>query len=96
MINKISIYNFINSIKSLVLFYSGWIILHYICSHLYIFFCVPNTWCGILVSPFMTMTPHCTAFRWVIYEAGNIFYTMWIAIGSWIISNLLSRRQINN
>ena len=90
MIDKVAIYNFLTSIKPLILFYSGWIFLHYICSQLYVYYCVPNTWYGIFISPFMTMAPHCTAFRWVIYEAGNILYSMWIGIGTWTVSNLLT------
>jgi hypothetical protein len=76
--------------KHLLLFYLSWIFIHYVCSQLYIYFCTPCTWYGIFMSPFLAMTPQCTAFRWIIYEAGNVLYAMWLAIGSWTIANLLT------
>ena len=79
-------------IKSLVLFYFSWIAIHYICSQLYIYYCVPFTWYGIFVSPFLSLSPHWNAVRWIIYEAGNILYGMWIAIGSWTVANLLTQK----
>ena len=80
----------ITKIKPLILFYSSWICIHYTCSQLYIYYCVPSNFLGIFISPIVSMTPHCTAFRWVIYEAGNIFYGMWIALGAWIVVNILT------
>lgn len=79
-------------IKSLVIFYFAWIAIHYICSQLYIYYCVPYTWYGIFASPFLSLTPHCNAFRWIIYEAGNVLYGMWIAIGSWTVANVLTHK----
>ena len=76
-------------IKPLILFYLSWIFIHYVCSQLYIYYCVPANLFGIFISPFLSMTPYCTAFRWVIYEAGNIFYGMWISLGAWMAANLL-------
>ena len=80
----------LNNMRPLLLFYLSWIFLHYLCSNLYIYFCISNSIMGIFLSPFLSMAPHCTAFRWVIHESGNIFYTMWISIGAWIASNLLT------
>lgn len=77
------------TLKPIILFYLSWIFIHYICSQLYIYYCVPANFFGIFISPILSMTPHCTAFRWVIYEAGNIFYGMWIALGTWMATNLL-------
>ena len=82
----------IDKIKPLILFYSSWIFIHYICSQLYIYFCVPANIIGIFISPFMSMTPHCSAFRWIIYESGNIFYGMWFALGTWIVVNILTNK----
>lgn len=98
MIYSISmmIYNFILTYKSLFIFYFSWIFVHYISAQLYIHYCVPNNWYGIIVSPFLSMAPHCKAFRWVIHEAGTIFCTMWIAIGSWVIANILTNPKNNN
>jgi len=87
------IINFLDNIKSIILFYFSWIFIHYTCAHLYIYYCTPTTWYGIFISPFLSITPHCNAFRWVIYEAGNVLYGMWIAIGSWSVANLLTYKS---
>jgi hypothetical protein len=47
---------------------------------------------GIFASPFLSLTPHCNAFRWIIYEAGNVLYGMWMAIGSWTVANVLTHK----
>jgi hypothetical protein len=41
---------------------------------------------------FYFVTPHCNAFRWIIYEAGNVLYGMWMAIGSWTVANVLTHK----
>ena len=86
------IFNFMTVMKPLILFYSGWVIIHYVSSQLYNHFCAPNVWYGIFISPFLSVTPHCNAFRWIITEAGNVFNAMWVGIGSWIITNLLTKK----
>jgi hypothetical protein len=84
------IITFLNNIKSIILFYFSWIFIHYTCAHLYIYYCTPTNWYGFVLSPFLSITPHCNAFRWVIYEAGNVLYGMWIAIGSWTVAKVLT------
>jgi hypothetical protein len=69
--------------------YLLWIFLHYIASHLYVKFCVPNTVIGFFMSPFMTATPHCQGLRWIVYNAANMINNMWIILGAWICSTLL-------
>jgi len=69
--------------------YLTWIILHYFASHLYIKFCVPASFLGFVVSPFLTTTPHCQGLRWIIYNGANTINNMWVIIGTWISSNLL-------
>ena len=86
---------FINNIKPLFLFYLGWIFLHYICSQFYIYYCVPSSLYGMFISPFLSMTPHCAGFRWVIFESGNIFYAMWTTIGAWVMVNILTIKHSN-
>lgn len=70
--------------------YILWIILHYVASHLYIKFCVPGNFMGFLLSPFMTSTPHCQGLRWIVYNAANIINNMWVMIGVWICSTILT------
>ena len=76
--------------------YLLWIILHYLASHLYIKLCVPNTFVGFLMSPFMTATPHCQGLRWIVYNAANIINNMWIILGAWICSTLLVINKDSN
>jgi len=68
--------------------YLLWIILHYIASHLYVKYCVPNSLFGFIISPFMVSTRHCMAIRWIIYHGANSIDTMWIILGTWITSKL--------
>jgi hypothetical protein len=69
--------------------YIVWIFLHYIASHLYIKFCVPTTFAGFIMSPFMAATPHCQGLRWVVYNAANMINNMWVILGTWICSTIL-------
>ena len=68
--------------------YLMWITAHYISSHLYIKFCVPDTLIGFLISPFMTATPHCQGLRWIIYNGASMVNNMWIAFGTWVCSTI--------
>ena len=86
------IINRINDLKPILTFYFGWIFIHYICSHLYVYYCTPSTWYGLFISPFLSVAPHCITFRWVIQEGGNIIYSMWISLGTWFISNMLLKK----
>lgn len=69
--------------------YLLWIVLHYIASHLYVNFCVPKTFFGFILSPFMTATPHCQGLRWIVFNSANMINNMWIILGTWICSTLL-------
>lgn len=73
--------------------YILWIILHFFASYLYTKLCVPTTFVGLLMSPFLTATPHCQGLRWVIYNGANIINNMWLVIGTWICANIMG---INN
>ena len=83
------LYSTIKIGSSLYGIYLIWILLHYFAAHLYIEYCVPKTWTGLLISPFLTATPHCQGLRWVIYNGGNQINQMWIMIGSWICVKLV-------
>ena len=69
--------------------YLMWIFLHFFASQLYIKFCVPYTFWGLITSPFLTASPHCQGLRWVVYNGANIINNMWVFIGSWICSYIL-------
>ena len=86
-------YNF--AINSCVIFfkvssvYLLWILLHYSASHLYVQLCVPKTVVGFLMSPFMTLAPHCQGLRWLVYNAASFINNMWVILGTWMCSNIL-------
>jgi hypothetical protein len=69
--------------------YIVWICLHYVSSYLYIQLCVPYSWVGFFASPFLITSPHCKAFRWMIYTGASIIENMWLLLGIWICSNIL-------
>ena len=69
--------------------YLLWIFLHFCASYLYTKLCVPTTFVGLLMSPFLTATPHCQGLRWVIYNGANIINNMWIVVGSWLCANIM-------
>ena len=66
-----------------------WILLHFIASHLYSKLCVPLTFTGFLMSPFISPAPHCVALRWAIYNGGNVIIHMWTLLASLFISYLI-------
>ena len=76
--------------------YLFWIGLHYGASHLYIHFCVPSNFFGLLISPFMTASPHCQGLRWIIYTGANTINNMWVILGTWLCSYLLSLKTNND
>lgn len=76
--------------------YLVWIILHFGASHLYIKFCVPSTFTGFIISPFMTASPHCQGLRWIIYNGANTINNMWVILGTWFCSYLIQLRGNND
>ena len=69
--------------------YLIWICLHFIASQLYIYYCVPKTLYGFIMSPLMIPAPHCQGLRWVVYNSANIITNMWVILGTWVCSVLL-------
>jgi hypothetical protein len=68
--------------------YFIWIIIYFIASHLHVYYCVPATIYGFIMSPFMITSQHCQALRWIIYHGGNNIVTMWIIFATWIMQYL--------
>lgn len=81
----VTMFKIVLRIVSVFLF---WITIHYMCSYLYIYLCVPNTFTGFVLSPFMTMSPHCQCLRWIIYNGGLIINAMWIMLGNWLLQKV--------
>lgn len=82
-------YKVINITISLYGIYFVWTMLHFFASHLYIKLCVPLSFMGFIISPFMTATPHCQGLRWIIFNGANMIHNMWLIVGSWMASVLL-------
>lgn len=79
-----------NPVFKLALLYLICIISHYASSHLYTTYCVEASWTGFMLSPLMTMSPHCQALRWVIYNGGYNINIMWFILGNWFLSRIRS------
>lgn len=77
-------------------FYFIWILLHYFASHLYVKLCVPNTFFGFIISPFLITTPYCIGLRWLIQTGATSINNMWIIFGTWICSNILNMNTNTN
>lgn len=78
-----------NKYFHLVMMYLLWITLHYVATHLYSYLCVPLTFYGFVMAPFMVPTPHCQALRWTIYNGGATIANMWILFGAWLIKYIV-------
>jgi hypothetical protein len=69
--------------------YFFWIVVHYVCAHMYAYWCAPFSFIGFILSPFFVPAPHCQAFRWVIVNSSNSIITMWITLGSWCVKKII-------
>ncbi len=80
----ISIFNKLKPIIEITIVYLLWIILHFIIGNLYSTYCVEYSFYGFITSPFVSITPHCKAFRWIIYNSGMVIENMWIYIATYL------------
>jgi hypothetical protein len=87
-----SIFNYINySVIKIIMIYIVYILSHTLSSNIYIYYCTPFTWKGILLSPIMIVSPHCKTMLWIINHTSYNIETMWILIGTFICSNIISK-----
>ena len=82
------IYDILKVFLNVSKFYLCWIIIHYIASQLYIQLCTPWTFYGFVLSPFLTLTPHCQGLRWIVYNGAGVINNMWFIFGSWLCANV--------
>ena len=61
--------------------YLLWIVIHYLSSNAYVYFCTPQTVWGVLQSPFMVITPQCYTIDWIQRKSRDITHNMWMIIG---------------
>ena len=91
--------NFLYKTIKIIIKISGvyllWIFLHFVASYLYTKLCVPTTFFGLLMSPFLTATPHCQGLRWIIYNGANVINNMWLIVGTWLCAYVM-RLESNN
>jgi len=84
LINNVRPYlEFINAAVGL---YFLWVVIHFVAAQLYVYYCVPLTFMGFIMSPLMVAAPHCSAFRWCIINGANNISTMWVVFGTWLAS----------
>ena len=79
----------LDNVPYIVLTYIFWTLLHYICAHLYIQFCVGNSLWGLLTSPLYSSAPHCQALSWTIYTLSQKFIAMWPLLATYLLSRCL-------
>ena len=70
--------------------YLFWIMLHYFSTQMYVYYCAPHGLYGFLISPFLVAAPHCRAIRWIIHNGGNMVDNMWIILGTWLCSKIIT------
>ena len=78
---------YIYSASSLYLF---WIMLHYFSTQMYVYYCAPRGFYGFFISPFLVAAPHCRAIRWIIHNGGNMVDNMWLILGTWLCSKVIT------
>jgi hypothetical protein len=74
------------TIPNIVFVYLAVIIIHWISSHLYPKLCCGNTVWGLIMSPFMIVTPHCEGLRWVIQFTGEKIRNAWFWLAGYLVS----------
>ena len=84
------IQEYITPILQFIGIYLMWIVAHYFAPKLYIYFCVPSTIVGFVLSPFASSMPHCIALRWVINVSAESIKSMWVVFGNWLIATVMT------
>ncbi len=70
--------------------YLFWMMLHYFSAQLYVYYCAPRGLYGFFISPFLVAAPHCRAIRWIIHNGGNMVDNMWLILGTWLCSKVIT------
>ena len=72
------------AIKHMIIMYMLWYVLHILASHLYIKYCIPLTFHGMILAPFITTASHCVILRWTIMNGGTAPMVVWGMVIVWI------------
>ncbi len=72
----------------MVVVYLICIMSHFAAAHLYTYFCVPFSFYGFFISPFMTLSPQCQALRWIVYNSGTTINLMWFMLANLFVQKI--------
>ena len=84
-----SIKKMISEVSKVASMYIFWTGIHYLSSYLYIWYCVPPTLVGFLLSPLAAVMPYCNALRHSITIGASTMSTGWLVFGTWICTKLI-------
>ena len=79
-----------DNLKHIVIGFGLWSLVNYIAPQLYVLWCVPRTIIGFLMSPFAIAMPQCVALRWAIAASADTIKTIFVLIGTWIVSSFFT------
>ena len=71
--------------------YAAWAVVHVLAANAYTYWCVPLTVSGLTMSPLMVTAPHCKGLLWLTNTAADVTTTMWVVLGSWLVTNVVRR-----
>ena len=74
----------VNALKIILLCY-GITLGHFIASNMYASVCTTYSLKGYIMMPFMIVTPHCSALRWIIQHTGEQIGRWWIWLGGYLV-----------
>lgn len=60
--------------------------LHFVLPRIYIYACIPFTFVGIMLSPFMAQSPHCKAIMWALNTSIETIQKMFLLLVAWLLS----------
>ena len=61
---------------------------HFIASNIYASVCTTYSLRGYIMMPFMIVTPHCSALRWIIQHTGEQIGRWWIWLGGYLVLHI--------
>ena len=77
----------VNAFKIVLLCY-GITLAHFIASNIYASVCTTYSLRGYIMMPFMIVTPHCSALRWIIHHTGEQIGRWWIWLGGYLVLHI--------
>ena len=82
-------YNSLKLLLSVGKVYMFWIVIHYLASHMYPYFCTELSIYGFITSAIYVMTPHCRALAWLKTTSATAIENMWLVLGAWFCAKLM-------